>query len=121
MEALIPLHTIRNDGEYDQAVDVLNRLLDDGAGDEQHPMAELVTSLGELIAAYDDLHYSAQAVSPSSMLRFLMEQHSLADSQLPEIGSAGIVRGVLNGSVSLTTKQIVALSQRFELSASVFR
>jgi len=121
MEALVPLNVIRNEDEYDFAVAALNNLLDDGAGDESHPMAATVTTLGDLIATYDELHYPPAKVSPSTILKFLMEQHCLTESQLPEVGGANLVRSILDDSVNLTETQIAALSQRFKLAGSVFR
>lgn len=121
MEALVSLHAIRNGDEYDRAVAALNSLLDDGAGNERHPMAEMVTMLGELIAAFDDQNYPPQEVSSSSMLKFLMDQHCLTKSQLPEVGPADVVRNVLDDSVDLTETQVTALAHRFKLSESVFK
>ena len=121
MEALAPLHAIRNEDEYDRVVAALNSLLDDGAGNERHPMAEMVSTLGELIAEYDVRYYPPQVVSSSSILKFLMEQHRLTASQMPEVGSADMVRSVLDESANLTDTQVTALAHRFKLSESVFK
>jgi HTH-type transcriptional regulator/antitoxin HigA len=121
MEALVSLHTIRNDDEYNRAVAELAHLLDSGAGGEQHPLAELVSILGELIAEYDDVHYVNPPVPSSAILNFLMEQHDLTKAQLPEIGNADIVGQVLDGSRDLSADQVTALSQRFKLPETIFR
>ncbi len=120
LTAIVPLRTIRNEQDYDKAVLVLNQLLELGSFDEQDPLADLVNTLSTLIAEYDDQHYPQQAVAPVEVLRFLMEQHQLPQSGLPEIGTQGVVSEILNGKRELNVRQIRALAERFSVPASVF-
>ena len=120
LSSVVPLHAIRNDADYEKAVAALNRLLDAGAANENHPLADLVNTLGSLIGEYDDAHYPAQEVSPLAMLRFLMTEHSLTQSDLPEIGSQGVVSEILSGKRDLNVRQIKALSGRFHVPPGVF-
>jgi HTH-type transcriptional regulator / antitoxin HigA len=53
-------------------------------------------------------------------LKFLMEQHSLRQSDLPEIGSQGVVSEILTGKRELNIRQIRALSERFGVSPVTF-
>ena len=48
LHAQMPLHMIENEQEYDEAINVLNELLDAGGADEHHPLAVLVTMWGIL-------------------------------------------------------------------------
>jgi hypothetical protein len=48
----IPLYPIENEQDYETAINVLNRLLDMGGADENHPLARLVTALGVFIESY---------------------------------------------------------------------
>ena len=120
LSAIVPLHTIQSEQDYDNAVASLNQLLDAGAANENHPLADLVNTLGALIGEYDETQYPLQEVSPVAMLRFLMEQNQLTQSGLPEIGSQGVVSEILNGKRDLNVRQIKSLSQRFHVPASVF-
>ena len=120
LSSVVPLHAIRTDADYENAVAALNRLLDAGAANENHPLADLVNTLGSLIGEYDDVHYPAQEVSPLAMLRFLMIENSLAQSELPEIGSQGVVSEILSGKRDLNVRQIKALSARFHVPPGVF-
>lgn len=120
LSSVVPLHAIRTDADYEKAVAALNRLLDAGAANENHPLADLVNTLGSLIGEYDDVHYPVQEVSPLAMLRFLMSENSLAQSDLPEIGSQGVVSEILNGKRDLNVRQIKALSGRFHVPPGVF-
>jgi HTH-type transcriptional regulator/antitoxin HigA len=49
-----------------------------------------------------------------------MEQHGLRQSDLPEIGSQGVVSEVLAGKRELNVRQIRALSERFGVSPATF-
>jgi HTH-type transcriptional regulator/antitoxin HigA len=116
----VPLRPIRTEEDYDAAVASLNSLLDAGAGDEGHPLANLVATLGELIGDYDDVHHAAQPVAAADILAHLMEAHGLRQGDLPEIGSQGVVSEVLRGRRELNLRQVRALARRFALPAAVF-
>lgn len=55
LKAAIPLGTITDETEYDQAVAVLNQLIDLGADDET--IADLIELVGMRIADYEATHY----------------------------------------------------------------
>jgi HTH-type transcriptional regulator / antitoxin HigA len=116
----VPLRPIRSAADYKRAVTALNELLDSGANNEKHPLADLVATLGELIADYDVTHYLPEDASTIAVLQFLMQQHDLKQSDLPEIGSQGVVSEILSGKRELNTRQIQALSRRFGVSAAAF-
>jgi len=52
----VPLYPLQNEQQYEQAIDVLNQLLDLGGADENHPLARLVTALGIFIENYERQH-----------------------------------------------------------------
>ena len=120
LASVIPLRPIHSEHDYDKAVSVMNQLLDTGAANEHHPLADLVGTLGTLIAEYDDAHYPLEKAAPVVMVRFLMEQHGLSQSELPELGSQGVVSEVLSGKRQMNTRQIHALAQRFSVPPSTF-
>ena len=117
----IPLHPIRTSAEYARGVAALNGLLDAGAGDESHPLADLAATLGELIGDYDEKHHPLpKNLSGADMLRFLMEQQNLNQADLPELGSQGVVSELLAGKREFNLRQIKVLTKRFGLSANAF-
>ena len=118
--AISPLLSIRNEHEYDLAVERLNRLLDEVGTDEQHPMYTLLDTLGTLIHAYEEQHHLMPECSGIDVLRFLMEEHGLTQSDLPEVGSQGVVSDILRGKRELNIRQIRALAKRFQVSPTVF-
>lgn len=117
----VPLRPIRTAVDYDAAVASLNALLDAGAADETHPLADLAATLGELIGDYDDAHYPAKGVAPSEMLRFLMDQRGLKQNDLAEeLGSQGVVSEILSGKRELNLRQMRALAGRFAVPVAAF-
>ena len=120
LSALVPLHAIHDESTYEQAVRVLNGLLDAGAADEHHPLAALAHHLGTLIGYYDDAHFPPPPVPPAATLRLLMAQHGLTQSDMQEVGTQGVVSEVLSGKREMNVRQIKALAKRFHVPPSVF-
>ena len=116
----IPLGVIRSKAEYDRAVAVLDTIIDEIGEDEAHPLADLAEALSVFIEAYDKAQYSTPAPSAREMLRFLMEENDLNQSDLPELGSQGVVSEILSGKRSLNVGQISRLAKRFDVSPAVF-
>lgn len=77
-----PLFSIRNEEEYDKAVATLNGLIDEVETDENHPLYELLDTLGTVIHAYEERHHPIPDCSGVEMLKFLMEEHQLEPSDL---------------------------------------
>lgn len=115
-----PLLTIRNEKEYNAAVKRLNELLDEIGTNEKHPLYSLLDTLGTLVHAYEEEHYPIPDVSAVDVLRYLMEEHDLTQSDLPEVGSQGVVSEILNNKRELNVRQIRVLAERFSVSAAVF-
>ena len=49
-----------------------------------------------------------------------MDEHNLNQSELPEVGSQGVVSEVLNGKRELNLRQVRALSKRFNIPQKFF-
>lgn len=118
------LREIRNEEEYEQALALLDELIEDY--DTYLPLIELLSGS---IEAWEDQSESFAAFNLAvtemddgvAVLRTLMEQHQLkADDLRNEIGSKSLVSMILNGSRNLTLPHIQALCARFNLSPAVF-
>lgn len=118
--AVQPLFSIRNENEYDKAVATLNRLIDEVGTDEKHPLYELLDTLGTVIHAYEDKHHLIPECSGVEILKFLMEEHQLKPSDLPELGTPSAVLAILDGESDLTVKHVHALAARFHVAPAVF-
>lgn len=117
---LRPILTIRNEREYDRAIQRLNSLLDEVGTNQRHPLYGLLDTLGTLIHAYEEQHHPLPDSTGADMLRFFMAEQQLTQADLPEIGSQGVVSEVLGGKRELNVRQVRALAQRFHVSAAVF-
>ncbi len=112
--------TIYSDDEYDQAIAQMNQLVDKVVTNETHPLYDLLDTLGTLVHAYEEDYYRMPPVNGVDVLRYLIDEHGMKQSELPEIDSQGIVSEVLSGKRTLNVRQIQALSQRFGVSPSIF-
>ena len=115
-----PIFSVRDEDEYDKAVETLNALIDEVGTDEQHPLYELLDTLGTVIHAYEEKHYPVPECSGVEALKFLMEEHQLEPKDLPNLGSSDTVLEILNGDRDLTVTHIRTLAERFQISPAVF-
>ncbi|MCI0555807.1 MAG: transcriptional regulator, partial [Anaerolineae bacterium] len=111
LQALIPVSPIRTEEQYDQAVARLNELLDIVGDNEAHPLYELLDTLSILIHTYDEAHFPISPVTGIEVLKFIMEEHQLAPSDLPEIGDEKVVTELLADKRELSVENIRALSK----------
>jgi len=118
--SIAPLLVIRNEREYNAAVRRLNELLDEIGDNEKHPLYSLLDTLGTLIHAYEEERYLIPDATGAEVLRFLMDEHGLTQSDLSEVGSQGVVSEILNGKRELNVRQIRALAEKFKVSSAVF-
>ena len=114
------IFTIRNDREYNTAIKRLNDLLDEVGDNEKHPLYSLLDTLGTLIQVYEEEHEPMPTSSGSEILRYLMEEHQLVQSDLAEVGSQGVVSEVLSGKRELNVRKIRVLAKRLHVSPGVF-
>ncbi|MGE5624615.1 MAG: helix-turn-helix domain-containing protein [Bacillota bacterium] len=120
LRSRVPLGTLRTKADYNRAVSILDGILDVVGEDEKHPLAELADALSVFIERYEAEHARIPDASPVTVLKFLMKQHGLRQTELPEIGSQGVVSEVLTGKRDLNARQIRRLAKRFGVSAAVF-
>lgn len=106
--------------DYDNAITVLNRLLDEVGNNDRHPLFGFLKILGIVIENYEIKHHHWEDVSEIEVLKVLMEEQSLNQDDLSEIGSQGVVSEILNGKRQLNVNQIKKLGERFHVSPAVF-
>jgi HTH-type transcriptional regulator/antitoxin HigA len=112
---------IRSEAQYERIMDLMDELADLGAMDESSELHELFMLAADVVRQYESLHYPDPKVSGVEMLRFLMGQHGLKQTDLiQELGSQSIVSAILSGRRELNKGHIAALSKRFKVSPAVF-
>lgn len=115
-----PLFSIRDEDAYDKAIVTLNALIDEVGNDEQHPLYELLDTLGTVIHAYEEKHHPIPECGGVEVLRLLMEEHQLEPADLTELGPPSIVLEILGGDRDLTVRHIHTLAKMFQVSPAVF-
>ena len=112
--------SIKTGQDYRKAVALLDRLLDMVGENQRHPLFGFLDVLGTMVESYESDHVKIRGATGKDVLKFLMDEHDLAQSDLPEVGSQGVVSEILHGRRELNTRQIKALSRRFKISPAAF-
>ncbi len=115
-----PLFSIRDEKEYDKAIATLDALIDEVGTNEQHPLYELLDTLGTVVHAYEEEHHPIPECSGIEVLKLLMGEHQLKPVDLPELGPPDLALEILNGERDLTVTHIRTLAERFQVSPTVF-
>lgn len=123
--AIAGVGAIRTEADYDRALMLIEAILDEtrdtsAREDPLHPLADLQDLLTAAVHEYEAEHHAIPASSPRDVLRFLMDQHALTQSDLPEVGSQSVISEILAGRRKPNTRQITALVARFHVSADAF-
>lgn len=115
-----PLRPIRTEKELDNAINVVNSLLDrdDLSADE----ADYLDVLGDLVERYETEQHPIGDVSDADMLEHLIEARGVTQAEVAR--GAGIavstVSEVLSGKRSLSRTHIAKLARYFGVDPGVF-
>ncbi len=88
---------IRTKKDYTRATAVMNQLLDDVGENENHPLADVLDYLSNQVITYEADHIEIPDASPRDVLRFLMEQHNLSQTDLADCAPQSRISEILNG------------------------
>jgi len=114
------IYTIHTDKEYNKAIGMLDELIDQIKIRSDPNLESLIDTLGTLIKDYEDRNIEEPAEDPIGNLHYLMKEHNLKQTDLPEIGSQEVVSEIFNKKRPLNIQQIKLLGERFHVSSSVF-
>lgn len=117
----IGVAAIRTPRQYEQTVAFMNQLVDLVGENERHALVGLLDLVGELVAAYESRMHPVPDAPPREVLRLLMQQSGLMQSDLrAELGGQPVVSAVLNGKREINSRQARALAARFRVSPAAF-
>jgi HTH-type transcriptional regulator/antitoxin HigA len=116
----VDLSPIRTEKQYKKMVQLADMLSDVVASSKKHTLLDLFELVSELIRTYEYEHFPAHDTKPEALLAFLMEEHQLKQSDLPEVGNQSVISQILSGARRLNVRQINALAKRFKVPAGVF-
>lgn len=111
------IHTIKTEEDYNNAISLIDGLLDCAEGSED---AEKLELLSILIEDYEKKHYQIEAPDPISAINQRVEQLGLTRKDLEKsIGSRGRVSEILNKKRSLTLAMIRRLNKNLNIPADI--
>lgn len=119
-DSVVRLRPVRTLADYARMVALMNQLLDAVGDDETHRLAPLLEIVGNLVAAYDAAHLAIEASDPAAVLRFLMEQYRLNQSDLADIVAQPNLSAILNGRRAISRAVAKKLAARFSVGIEVF-
>lgn len=117
---LVPLKPITSKAGYEVAVGHLNRLLDAGGASQAHPLAGLVEALGEMIHAYEKRQQPMPEAEPRELLRYLMDERGITQSDFSAIASQGTISEILSGRRGISKALAKKFAAKFQVSVAVF-
>lgn len=119
--AIAPLTQMpKNEIELEKQIRSVDELLDIVGSNEEHPLMGLLDLMSDQIEKYEQKKYHTSIGTGLDALKYLIKEQDIKQSELPEIGSQGVVSEVLNGKRQLNRRQIEDLASRFNVSPSTF-
>ena len=114
-----PLTHIRDDAHLEEATGVIDRLLRE---DLDEGGQEYLDALTDLVETYEVEHVTIPDAPEADVLRELIRANGLTQPNLAKkVGIAqSTISAVLNGTRSLTKKQVVTLARFFHVSPAAF-
>jgi HTH-type transcriptional regulator/antitoxin HigA len=113
-------HVLRDDSEYNKAVEEIDWLLDTAPpkGSAEYERLEF---LSVLVEEYEERHFPmGEDVSPQEAVDFMLEQKGLERSDLAEwLGGRSRVSEFFSGKRQLSKSQVEALRKHLGLSADL--
>jgi HTH-type transcriptional regulator / antitoxin HigA len=106
--------------DYKRASAVMDQLLNEIGEDENHPLADVLDYLANQIVVYEAEHTNIPDAEPREVLRFLMEQQGLTQSDLADCAPQSRVSEILNGRRDISKELAKALAAKFKVDVSLF-
>ena len=113
---------IETEEENERILAFIEKLMRKGEDNLSPEEETLLILLCELVEDFEEKAYPiGKSSTPLSMLKFLMEQQNLKQTDLLEVfGSKGIASEVINGKRAISKKHAKALAEFFRVSPELF-
>jgi len=112
-----PIKPIRNEADYELALQEIDRCLDAEAGSSERDRLEVLTVL---VDDYEARHHPISPPDPIAAIECVLEQRGLSRKDLEGvIGSSGRISEVMNNQRPLSLAMIRKLVETFDLPADV--
>jgi HTH-type transcriptional regulator / antitoxin HigA len=114
------LSAVRTKKDHARALAVIDHLVDEVGENEKHPLADVLDYLSNQVMAYEAAHVKIPDARPRDVLRFLMEQHGLSQSDLANCAPQSRISEILSGKREISKEIAKAFARRFNVPMSVF-
>ena len=117
---LLPPRPIHDEGDYDNAIEVLDALVGHKLNQDQLDYVVVMTTL---VGAYEDEHYPIDTSDARGLdaLKYLLEQNGMNASDLGNLlGNRSLGSKILRGERELSKTHLRILADRFKVDAGLF-
>ena len=114
------LGPIRSPADYEAMRKLADQLVDQIGDQTDHPFAELLEVVLELMESWEDDHVSIEQQAPKEVLAYLMKSNGMKQTDLAEIVSQGTLSNILQGKREISKQLAKKLAERFSVNVAVF-
>lgn len=114
------LHPIANDRDHKRMVKLLDVLLDYVGDDEDHPLSGLLGLIGDLVDRYEREHFAMTGAEPREVLRELIAERGLKQSDFAGIVAQSNLSAILAGHREISARLAGRLAKFFGVSPALF-
>ena len=117
---LVGVTSIKTEEDYARVAELVNVLLDAIRDDETHPLSDVLHYLTVQMEAYEAEHVEIPEVEPKAVLRFLMEQHGLKQTDLTDCAPQSHISAILAGKRGISKEAAKKFAKRFNVNPDLF-
>lgn len=119
-KALIGVTRVNSVADYEKANTIIAALLNAVGDNESHPLADVLDMLSDQVQAWEATHTAIPVADSAELLRFLMDEHSLRQSDLSDCAPQSRISDYLAGRRAISKAVAKRLAERFSVSADLF-
>lgn len=117
---LVGVTSIKTEEDYTRVTTLVHVLLDEIRDDETHPLSDVLHYLTVQLEAYEAEHAQIPETEPKAVLRFLMEQHGLRQTDLTDCAPQGHLSAILAGKRGISKEMAKKFAKRFNVNPDLF-
>lgn len=114
---LIPISRVE---DCDRREEQLKNLIKLNQQKKDPQITHLIKSIAVTIEEYEKKEFPLEKATGVEVLHYLMSEHGLKESDLPELGTQDLVSEILTGKQELNLTMIKVLAKRFGVSKQTF-
>jgi HTH-type transcriptional regulator/antitoxin HigA len=111
---------LRSEAEYARLAEFAESLAETLPDDADEPLWGLVGIVSDRLREYENRAHPWADLPPHELLRELMRERGIRQSELADVGAQSTVSEILSGKRALNLRQVRALARRFSLPMEAF-